>query len=491
MTPTTQLFELIHSLTKAEKRGFKLMCSSQGEAGSKIIVRLFDKLDEMKMYDEKLVKDFFKEEGFIKQLTSTKNYLYHLILRSLIRSSDNKSPERIIGSMIQVIPLLYQKKLFRQIVPLLKKIKKQAVEQELYLFLFESLSWEENIINHLPNYTGAMSRFNEIKKEKEQALAKIENRSVYQNLRAQVFGLVKEERYGRSQQSYTKKEKSILSIIANEPPVCLRSQCDMHYSLGILFFYKKIFSKSYQEFKTLLSLLDKNEFLKKDTSNYNYLYAAQNCLATAIHLALYDDFVQGLFLNLKEEHKDHPANYLLLLRLELAILVKSSRFDQAVSLIERNQHAIKHLDTQEDLILADFLFGAVQAYFWKKDYTKTIRWINKITTFKQHVFPAEIYFMTRLIEILVHMELGNYSLALSFLGSLKRQLEKEDQKQFAEKAIINSLLNYVQSNDHKKQIQLVKNLQVTLHQPKMKKGAAKLQTNLNFENWLKSKMKGL
>lgn len=488
MVPSTQLFELIKSLTKAEKRSFKLMCSSQGEANTKIIVRLFDKLEGMNIYDEKLVKDFFREERFIKQLTSTKNYLYNLILRSLNRSSENKSAERNIESMIRVIPLLYQKKLFPQIIPAIKKIKRQAIENELYLFLFESLSWEENIINHLPNYNNAMIRFSEIKGEKAEALKKIENRSVYQNLRAQVFALVKEERYGKFQHLFNKKETGILTILTNNPPTCLRSECDMHYSLGILFFYKKDFSKSYKEFKTLLEILDKTGFLKKDTSNYNYLYAAQNCLATAIHLALYDDFVKNLLTQLKEEYKNNPANYLLVLRLELAILVKASKFDQAISLIEHNQTTIKHLDKQEDLILADFLFGAVQAYFWKGDYKQTIKWINKITTFKQKVFPTEIYFITRLIEILVHIELQNHSLAISFLGSLKRQLEKEDKNQFAEKAIINSLSNYIQNNSHQKQTQVLKKLQVTLQQPKMKKGISKLQNNFNFGDWLERKI---
>ena len=155
-------------------------------------------------------------------------------------------------------------------------------------------------------------------------------------------------------------------------------------------------------------------------------------------------------------------------------------------MIEHNQTTIKQLDKQEDLILADFLFGAVQAYFWKGDYKQTIKWINKITTFKQKVFPAEIYFITRLIEILVHIELQNHSLAISFLGSLKRQQEKEDKNQFAEKAVINSLSNYIQNNSHQKQI--LKKLQATLRQPKMKMGISKLQKNFNFENWLERKI---
>ena len=122
-------------------------------------------------------------------------------------------------------------------------------------------------------------------------------------------------------------------------------------------------------------------------------------------------------------------------------------------------------------------------------HKQTIKWINKITTFKQKVFPSEIYFITRLIEILVHIELQNHSLAISFLGSLKRQLDKGDQKQFTEKVIINSLSNYIQNNDHKKQILILKNLQSKLDQPKMKKGTVNLQNNFNFSLWLTKAIK--
>jgi len=59
MKPTHDLFDLVHSLTKSEKRFFKLQSSLQ--AGEKNYVRIFDLLEKMDHYDEEFVKESFKE----------------------------------------------------------------------------------------------------------------------------------------------------------------------------------------------------------------------------------------------------------------------------------------------------------------------------------------------------------------------------------------------------------------------------------------------
>ncbi len=81
MKPSNELFDLIKSLTKSEKRFFKLQSALQ--SGDKNYVRLFDLIDKMSEYDEENVKKTFKGEKFIKHLPSEKNHLYKLILKAL------------------------------------------------------------------------------------------------------------------------------------------------------------------------------------------------------------------------------------------------------------------------------------------------------------------------------------------------------------------------------------------------------------------------
>lgn len=66
MKPSTELHDLIKSLTKSEKRFFKLHSALQ--SGPKNYLKLFEAIDKQPVYDEEEVKALFKKETFIKHL---------------------------------------------------------------------------------------------------------------------------------------------------------------------------------------------------------------------------------------------------------------------------------------------------------------------------------------------------------------------------------------------------------------------------------------
>ena len=70
MKPTHDLFDLVHSLTKSEKRFFKLQSSLQ--AGEKNYVRLFDLLEKQKIYnpDKILQESKYVNESMIQYLVN-------------------------------------------------------------------------------------------------------------------------------------------------------------------------------------------------------------------------------------------------------------------------------------------------------------------------------------------------------------------------------------------------------------------------------------
>ena len=74
MKPSTELFSLIKSLTKSEKRFFKLNSSLQ--SGDKNYLKLFDYIEKQNSYNEEKLKNNFKGEKFILHLPSEKNHLY-------------------------------------------------------------------------------------------------------------------------------------------------------------------------------------------------------------------------------------------------------------------------------------------------------------------------------------------------------------------------------------------------------------------------------
>ena len=84
MKLSDDLFELIKSLTKSEKRYFKIVTNKKdNESPKNNYLRLFDEIEKQKVYDEKKIIEKFAGSSFVKHLPSEKNYLYTCFLKSL------------------------------------------------------------------------------------------------------------------------------------------------------------------------------------------------------------------------------------------------------------------------------------------------------------------------------------------------------------------------------------------------------------------------
>lgn len=89
MKKQDQLFRLINTLTKSEKRYFKLY--TQMQSGSENYIMLFDAIDKMKVYDESKIRKKFKGKTFLNQLAVMKNYLFNVIIKSLKNFESGKA----------------------------------------------------------------------------------------------------------------------------------------------------------------------------------------------------------------------------------------------------------------------------------------------------------------------------------------------------------------------------------------------------------------
>jgi hypothetical protein len=110
---TDILFQLIHSLEKAEKRHFKLFIKRNSSNEDLKIVQLFDALDKMEEYDDqKLLK---KLPAIQKtQLSNLKAHLYKQVLASLRLLKSADSIDLQLHEQFDYAHILYKKGLFLQ-----------------------------------------------------------------------------------------------------------------------------------------------------------------------------------------------------------------------------------------------------------------------------------------------------------------------------------------------------------------------------------------
>ncbi|EDM44417.1 hypothetical protein SCB49_05290 [unidentified eubacterium SCB49] len=145
MTKETKdnLFILVKSLTKSEKRQFKLYVGRLGVNSESKYLNLFNHLDKAKSYNESNIV----KKGIVskQQLANVKAHLYKQILVSLKLNPLHQNIRSQIRNQLDFASILYHKGLYKQSLKILDKAKEMAMSNEEKNMAFEIVELEKVI----------------------------------------------------------------------------------------------------------------------------------------------------------------------------------------------------------------------------------------------------------------------------------------------------------------------------------------------------------
>ena len=130
------LFHLIKSMSKSEKRYFKMESKKAGDKTSNHI-KLFDAINKMEEYDEDILKKKLKKETFVRHLSAEKRYLYQAVLKSIRNFRADQSIFAQIKSLVIDANILMERSLNNQAKKLLDKAAKLAEKIDDTISLLE------------------------------------------------------------------------------------------------------------------------------------------------------------------------------------------------------------------------------------------------------------------------------------------------------------------------------------------------------------------
>lgn len=143
MSTVSEVFELVHSLTKSEKRYIKL--NHYGK-DSGVMTGLLDAIDKFSGENEDSFKLKHKGEKFMKNYSYNKFYLYKFIIKNLAEYNREKSVDAKIHNMIMECKILFAKALYRQYFKSVQKAKQYALRHERHGYYLQILDMEKIII---------------------------------------------------------------------------------------------------------------------------------------------------------------------------------------------------------------------------------------------------------------------------------------------------------------------------------------------------------
>jgi len=488
MAKSEQLFELIKSLGKSEKRYFRLFSSMQ--AGEKIYTKLFDAIEKQKTYNEDDLLKQFKSESFIKRFAMAKNYLYNLILKSMDLCHYNADISKELSNLLKQADFLYQKKLIKHYTKLLKKIKKKALEAEQFNFCLEVSERERRLLSNLPYSKKLKEDIQKCFDEHDEYLKKYNNLNQYLFYDAQLHFL---EKQYKSQKDKTDLKKNIDKLIAddifmNESQALSFNAIYKYYEIKAEYYWiKEDYNESYKYRAALISYVESQEDYLGNKLNF-YIPALYNFVNICNHLEKYENVLEGIkkirtSIDLKKATTQQTLIYLNTFGMKLSTCWILKEFDVGNKIAKEAEQILNHPLFSTYIYPKLIIRVAIASfYFNSKQYDEALDAINDALNDPALKTYNQLHYHARILNLLIHFELGNLFLLDSEIKSTYRFFKEIDMYGKKEKYLFNFLKHYNDLLSKKEKHNLYSSLETNLEDT----------TNLknpfyDYKEWIASK----
>ncbi len=495
MKPSTDLFNLIKSLSKSEKRFFKL--SSSLQSGEKNYLKLFDYIEKQPSYDEAKLKEVFKDEVFIKHLPSEKNHLYKLILKSLRMYYSEQSIESVLSQDIKSIEILYKKALYKECEKFVARSKNIAKKYEKFYYSYELINWEKRLIESAYESGVFSINIDELVKEEEEVVAKLRNLAEYMVLYAKINLIFRSGGFTRSEE----EEKRVAEIADNHlikgknTALSSKAASICYYIKGLCAATTRNYADSYTFFNKTKEILDNNPEVKLESSKRYVLtqFHLLRCYIDSNDFQKAEELIAEI-RSLKNQKGFKTIDISVQIfsnsyNQELVLLHKKGLFQRSVDLIpviEKEQKLLKGKVTKEmELVLK---YNKAYSYFGINDFKKSLQCINDVLNENETMLRQDIYSFSRLMNLIIHFELENYEFLEYLIRSTNRYLSKQEREYKIELLCIKHIRKLSKTNIEANQVELFEKMKEEVNEVLQDHHEKVILEYFDLVSWIESKI---
>ena len=434
-TQKDQLFSLIKSLTKAEKRSFKLYANRfQSGADSKFI-QLFDVIDRLAEYDEQEVLKRLPEVKK-KHLPNLKRHLYKQILTSLRLIYIQKNIDIQIREQLDFARILYGKGMYMQSLRMLDRIKKIAVDHHQDLLHLEILEFQKMIeARHITRSRLVENKMEALLDEAAQRSFIAHSNNLFSNFNIQVHGWY-------IQHGHVNNEEEISAINEyfheNRPSEFLHNR-------KLTFFEKANLFQAYMWYHYILLDFEgaaryarqwaglfhtQPQIREKDPDLYMrslyyllvFLYLLREKEEFAHYLEEFQQFEADNQDLLNDNSRMIAFTYLNLSRLNYYLVSKDFQGgEQFIAKVKAQLPRYQEYTDVHRILL--FYFKFAYLYFCLRKFEKALEYLNQIIHLKSGHLRDDLQINARLLHLICHYDLNNFDMIDYLAPSVNRLLD--------------------------------------------------------------------
>jgi len=428
------LFVLIKSMTKSEKRQFKLYVGRLGVNEESKFLLLFKALDGMKKYNEYTIikQEFVKKQ----QLSNLKAHLYKQILISLKLNPSHQNLRIQLREQLDFATILYHKGLYKQSLKILDKAKSLAIKNQEKNIAYEIVELEK-IIESQYITRSLNNRADELTIQAKELSHQNVIASKLSNLSLQLYGLflktgyVKNDKEHQKVKDYFNKRMPVFKI----ETLGFREKLWLYKSHLWYSFLIQDFKSCYKYARKWVDLFYDNEsmiplnpvfFLK------GYQYLLETLFYTKHHtkfktsLTDFEDITQKSWFP-----NDDNINGLVFLYLysnKINLKFMQGTFNEGIPLIDEVLVGLNKYNNQiDEHHVMVFYYKIASLYFGTQDYKSAIYYLSKIITNKSLQMREDLLCFSRILNLVSHYEAGlDFQLDSLIKNTYKFLIKMED-----------------------------------------------------------------
>ena len=494
MNKTDSLLILVKSLTKAEKRYFRLWSDLQ--SGDKTYLALFDLFDSLDVLQEISAQFKKKQEG--KSFEMACKYLYKVLLDCLVKLREKQDVQTAICNKIAKSGILFERDLFENAIDELNKANRLASDYENDLLLHLVYRTELRYLSTL-DFDGLSERELVAKQMKINEIIK-HTRSYNQHI--QLYDILK---YRIIYKGYVRSDKqreamndlvlSELNLIANSSYRGFEAK-KLHLLFQATYYLNSGNYKSAIRFyRDLITLFTKNKQVMQNPPIY-YFSAIRGILDSLLVAGLYQEM--PFFLSKLDDMvkiNEYSTEFLLSVRVaryyyEFSRLLHSGEFEMVKRVKEAAEETLfkkSHLLSHEDLLRLHLSTAIL--HISTGEYQLARKSMKHIFSSGKLFFAQPSYKIARLINLILQAELENYDFFENEIKSIKRNIHYEKQVYGVEKLIFRFVQDYPLPVFEKNRLKLWEQYRKDIMHIRQSKYERQLLKTFDFISWVESKLK--
>ncbi len=449
ISKSEDLFLLIKSMSKSEKRSFRLYAERIQDSKELEYMRLFDVIDKSKKPSDTLVLNAlgFKDKA---KYSNYKRHLYEQILISLRMTKKTGFKNFRVRELIDFAYVLYGKGLHMQSLKVLAKAKTIAQKEGLEFGLLTILEFEKLIQSRHITRT-KLETMNDLLIESSSLAESINNRVLLSNLRLTMHRYYIELGYAKNQKQEREVKVLFQEQLKNIKEDSLSRSEKIHLNQAYVWYHYILneFEKCFEYSERWISLFEPHKLDKLDVNLYfranHYLLV---CLFYLNDKKKFNKYLESLSQFRDSNYSKFDENskivsFLYVHQARLNAYIISKNFEEGILNIPRTLKRLNRyknkLDEHKVMI---FYFKIAWIYLMGGAPQKSVSYLTDIINFSNRSLRVDIQVYSRLMHLMVQLNLGNFNLINSLSRNYKRFIVSNDALQRTESSFLEFINQY-------------------------------------------------